>query len=143
MSPEPRHIVIDTNVLLSAGLLPHSVPARALTLALEQFVLAQDQATWQELQTRIARPKFDRYFGESGRLAHLTQLARSAAFFETGAAMAVCRDPDDDKFLALALVAQAQVIVTGDQDLRMLHPFQGVDICTPAEFLLRYQAGPR
>jgi putative PIN family toxin of toxin-antitoxin system len=141
MSNKRRHIVIDTNVLLSAGLLPNSVTANALAVALEHFVLAQNQATWHELQTRIARPKFDRYFGALGRLSHLTQLAQSAEFFEVSAVVAASRDADDNKFLALATDAQAQIIVTGDQDLLVLHPFQGIDICTPAQFLVQYPSG--
>jgi predicted nucleic acid-binding protein len=68
---EPAFIVIDTNVIISAGLLPQSKTAQVLALAIEHFVIAQNQATWHELETRIARPKFDRYFGESGRLRRL------------------------------------------------------------------------
>jgi predicted nucleic acid-binding protein len=46
-----------------------------------------------------------------------------------------CRDPKDDKFLELALSAQASCLVTGDQDLLVLHPFRGIPILTPAAFL--------
>ena len=56
MKTEPAYIVIDTNVLISAGLLPASKTAQVLALAVEHFVIAQNQATWHELETRIARP---------------------------------------------------------------------------------------
>ena len=46
-----------------------------------------------------------------------------------------CRDPKDNKFLALAIDAGAKTIVTGDKDLLVMHPYQGITICTPAEFL--------
>jgi uncharacterized protein len=46
-----------------------------------------------------------------------------------------CRDPKDNKFLALALDANAQTIVTGHQDLLVMHPYSGVAICTPVQFL--------
>ena len=46
-------------------------------------------------------------------------------------------DPDDDKFLACALEAQADCIVTGDPDLLNLGRYQGVDILKPGEFLER------
>jgi len=45
------------------------------------------------------------------------------------------RDPDDSIVLATAIAAQAQVIITGDQDLLELHPFRGVAILTPKQFL--------
>ncbi len=33
-----------------------------------------------------------------------------------------CRDPKDDQFLEVAVAGKADVIVSGDQDLLMLHP---------------------
>lgn len=47
-----------------------------------------------------------------------------------------CRDPKDDQFLALAVAANASAIVSGDDDLLVLHPLQGIDILKPAEFLV-------
>jgi predicted nucleic acid-binding protein len=52
----------------------------------------------------------------------------------------VCRDPDDDELLALALAAQVELIVSGDDDLLDLHSFEGVAIVTPAEALRRVEA---
>jgi predicted nucleic acid-binding protein len=48
MKTDPAYIVIDTNVLISAGLLPQSKTAQVLALAVEHFVIAQNQLTWQE-----------------------------------------------------------------------------------------------
>ena len=48
-----------------------------------------------------------------------------------------CRDPKDDKFLDVALTGEAQLIVTGDQDLLALHPFHGIEFLTPTAFLQR------
>jgi predicted nucleic acid-binding protein len=50
------------------------------------------------------------------------------------------RDPEDDHILACTLTAGADIIVTGDHDLLVLHPFRGVDIVTPAEFLANWVA---
>jgi len=47
----------------------------------------------------------------------------------------ICRDPDDDHVLALAIAAHADVIVTGDQDLLVLKTFQGIPILTPVQAL--------
>jgi uncharacterized protein len=66
-------IVIDTNVLISAGLLPNSTTAQALSVAVENFTIAQNEATWSELETRITRKKFDRY-----QFSYLTHLQASA-----------------------------------------------------------------
>jgi uncharacterized protein len=45
----------------------------------------------------------------------------------------VCRDPDDDEVLALAIAAQADLIVSGDNDLLVLQQFRGIPILSPAQ----------
>jgi predicted nucleic acid-binding protein len=45
MSPNPVFIVIDTNVLISAGLLPQSTTVQALAVALTHSVFTQNQDT--------------------------------------------------------------------------------------------------
>jgi putative PIN family toxin of toxin-antitoxin system len=46
-----------------------------------------------------------------------------------------CRDPDDDKFLELAVNGRADVIVSGDHDLLVLNPFRGIPIIDPGAFI--------
>jgi hypothetical protein len=46
-----------------------------------------------------------------------------------------CRDPQDNKFLALALDGKATHIVSGDEDLLVLYPFRGIPILTPRGFI--------
>lgn len=46
-----------------------------------------------------------------------------------------CRDPKDNKFLDLALAANAQILVSSDSDLLVLHPYRTIHIITPSEFL--------
>jgi uncharacterized protein len=140
MRTKPAFIVIDTNVLISAGLLPQSKTAQALALAVEHFVIAQNQLTWHELETRIARSKFDRYFSDNGRLAHLVKIAQSMQHFEVAAAVSVSRDASDDKFIALAVDAGANMIISGDPDLKDVRTYQGIEILSPAYFVERYKA---
>lgn len=139
MKTKPAYIVIDTNVLISAGLLPQSKTAQVLALAVEHFVIAQNQQTWHELETRIARPKFDRYFGDSGRMAHLVKIAQSMQHFEVTAEVAVSRDPTDDKFIALALDAGASILISGDPDLTDVSMHHGVEVLSPGDFFERFK----
>lgn len=142
MNHKPAYIVVDTNVLISAGLLPQSTTAQALALAVEHFVMAQNQDTWHELETRIARSKFDRYFGEFGRLRHLIKIAQSVEFFEVTAQVFVSRDQNDDKFLALAIDAGARWVISGDPDLKDIQVYEGVEVLSPTEFLDRMSQNP-
>ena len=46
-----------------------------------------------------------------------------------------CRDPKDNKFLELAVSGQANLIISSDNDLLVLHPFRGIFILKPVAFL--------
>jgi len=46
------------------------------------------------------------------------------------------RDPNDDHVLGCAVAAKAHLIISGDRDLLSLHPFQGISIHSPADFLV-------
>jgi predicted nucleic acid-binding protein len=48
------------------------------------------------------------------------------------AARPFSRDPDDDKFVHLALAGQARLLVSGDHDLLDLGPVEGTEVLTPA-----------
>jgi putative PIN family toxin of toxin-antitoxin system len=45
------------------------------------------------------------------------------------------RDPKDDKFVACALMGEAQYIITVDKDLLVLGNLAGIQMVTPYEFL--------
>lgn len=47
----------------------------------------------------------------------------------------VINDPDDDQVLACAISANADYIISGDQDLLTLKLYQNIPIVTPREFM--------
>ena len=128
-------VVIDTNVAVSAALLPRSVPRQAFDRALEQGPVLISPATVAELHDVLRRPHFDKYVHEDERRAFLATLVREAELVVVTDVVTVCRDPKDNKFLELALSGEATHIVSGDADLLVLHPFRGVCILTPRAFL--------
>jgi uncharacterized protein len=136
MIPMLEIFVFDTNTLLSALILPGSVPDRAFRKADARGRLAISEPTFDELQAVIARPKFDRYIPLADRLRFLENLANTAIQIPVIHTVTDCRDPKDNKFLELALSAPATLIASGDSDLLVLHPFQDIPILTPADFLL-------
>lgn len=127
--------VFDTNVLVSAVLILHSVPRRALDMALARGRLLVSAATVGELEEVLRRPKFDKYVREAERLEFLAALVRAAEVVDVTDEVTDCRDPKDNKFLGLAVSGKATHIVTGDADLLTLHPFRGISIVTPQAFL--------
>ena len=127
--------VFDTNVVISAMLLPSSVPRQAFDHALRQGRVLVSAATVGELDKVIRRPQFDKYLSEEERVEFLTTLVREAELRDPTEAVAVCRDARDNKFLELAVSGRATHIVTGDSDLLVLHPFRGIAIVAPHTFL--------
>ena len=130
-------IVIDTNVFVSAVVLPLSVPRQAVERALNDGILLISEATMGELAEVLYRPKFDHYVTTEERTLFLRQLAETAEFIPVIQKVVECRDPRDDKFLEVALNGRADVIITGDADLLALHPWRGIEILGPAEYLKR------
>lgn len=130
--------VVDTNVLLSAllwGGTPHAL--------LEQVrngtvTLISSPALLAELARVLDRPKFDvillrTHTSRAQTLAEVRLLAE--VIDPPPLAQPVCRDPDDDAVLALAIAAQTDIVISGDDDLLCLVSFGGIPILTPAQGL--------
>jgi len=131
-----RRIVIDTGVLVSAAIRPESVPALALEKALLHFEVCASEETLAELETVLLRPKFDAYAPLPARQGFVEGLRARVAMVAVSLAVADCRDPKDNKFLALAETADAELIVASDPHLTDLHPWRGIPIMPPAAFLV-------
>ena len=127
--------VIDTNVLISAALSARGMPARLVQLVLERDVLVFSQPTFDELKTRLYRPKFDRYISLELREAVLHDLSAAARWVEIGEPARYCRDRSDDMFIETALAARAGIVVSGDQDLLQAPPIRGLRILNPQQAL--------
>ena len=137
MPHEPERIVADTNLLVSRLLLPQSLPAQAVRKAVDEGQLLVSDATLGELADVLSRAKFDPYVSLEDRQDFIRVLNRVAERLIVTAPIKACREPKDDKFLEVALNGEANLILTGDRDLLALHPFRGVDILSPREYLER------
>jgi putative PIN family toxin of toxin-antitoxin system len=71
------------------------------------------------------------------RLAPDVQLVEIVEIVEIVQHIQASRGPKDDEFLEAAINGEGQVVVSGDNDLLTLHPFCGIAILTPAEYLSR------
>lgn len=134
-----RRWVLDTHALISRLLLPTGVAARAVDHALARGVVLVSEETMNELAEVISRPKFDRYLSVAERVQFLRLLGGVARMVNITHRVAACRDPKDDRFLHVALNGEAEAIVTGDRDLLVLHPFHGISILSPADFIAMVQ----
>jgi putative PIN family toxin of toxin-antitoxin system len=135
-----RRIVVDTSTLVSAALRADSKPRLALKKALELSELCLSEGTVSELETVLARPQFAKYGSVETFYACVESIRTDGIMFSVGASDLVAvdptrRDPKDNLFLALAAVCSANMIVSSDQDLLVLSPWNGIPILSPAQFL--------
>ena len=112
-------VVLDTNLLVSY-LLTHRPPIAALIdnhLAQDHFLLLTAPELLAELDRVLAYPKLQRYYTDEVRtrfVALVMALSEVVDLPET--IPRICRDPDDDRVIACAVVGKADVIVSGDGD---------------------------
>ncbi|MEY4903372.1 MAG: hypothetical protein RLZZ292_1187 [Bacteroidota bacterium] len=69
------------------------------------------------------------------RIQFFNIFCKIALLIEPTKIIEACRDPKDDKFLSLAISIGADYIVTRDNDLLCLNPFQNIPIITTGDFL--------
>lgn len=128
--------VVDSNVLISALLSPAGAPRCVLDqLAGAGSTLLFSNESFTELAVRLAKPKFDPYRTIEQMESFLDWLVELGEWVEPALQVEACRDNDDNKFLAIALSGEADCLITGDADLLVLDPFEGLPILKPATFL--------
>jgi putative PIN family toxin of toxin-antitoxin system len=133
-------IVFDASALVGALLKEGSVPERAFENARVEETICLSEAVEAELRDVFSRPKFKRYLSTGRGASMLALITLNARRVEPRDTIRDCRDPSDNKYLELALAAGATTIVSSDSDLLVLHPWRGIDILTPAQYLARATA---
>lgn len=123
-------LVLDTNVLISA-LHFGGRPRRLLEAILSgRHQLVAGNAILVELEAVLV----ETCRWERGRAAAARSEVEAVSDIVTPvAAPHVCRDPDDDEILAIAIAGKADALVTGDSDLLALRTYEGVRIVTVAQ----------
>ena len=127
--------VLDTNTLVSAALMAKSIPRQAFDMALNKGELLTSESCLAELNQVLHRPKFARYLTPFEADLFINQYSLKATVVTISSSITDCRDLKDNKFLELAIDGIANCIVTGDQDLLVLHPYRTLSIVTPFAFL--------
>ncbi len=131
-----KFFVFDTNTLISAVFNENSPPALALKKARTiGTLLVSDEITAEYLMV-FAREKFNRWLSLEIRIAFIENIISNALPIQIVENIQECRDPKDDKYLSLAVSAQADAIITGDNDLLVMNPFRQIPILNASNFLL-------
>jgi len=123
--------VIDT---VMSGVGWGGPPGAVLDAALDgRFELITSPDLLDELRRVLSYPKLQAVVGDAGELIKF--LALAAIVVTPTEPVTISRDPDDDRLIEAALEADADVIVSGDQDLLTLGRIGQTQVLTPREFL--------
>jgi putative PIN family toxin of toxin-antitoxin system len=126
-------VVFDSNVFISAFVIPGSQGERAFLLARrKRFVLHTSIAILTETAGRL-RQKFGQ--DEDDIKQALRHIARAAVVSKPTSKLSVVEDEPDNRILECALDGQADLVVTGDRHLLKLRRFRGIPIIRLADFL--------
>jgi uncharacterized protein len=133
-------LVFDTNVYVSAFVIPGSRSDLAFRLALRgAFELAVSREILTELRGKLAS-KFGLKETELDRVERT--ILGVAVLVEPGIQRGVLEDEPDNRILECAVAAEASAIVTGDRHLLRLKTYEGIGIMTVAELLYAFPEIP-
>ena len=130
--------IFDTNILVAA-FVSEGVCSKLLRRGRNgHFSLVTCPFILQEFQQTLAR-KFRATREEIQEALHLVREAAPIMVQTLGEIPGVCRDPDDNQILACAVAANADYLVTGDDDLLVLKEFKNIRIMKPRDFELLFK----
>jgi len=133
----PLRVVLDTNVVLSALLFGGRVGAVRDAWVAGRLVPLASRETFTELRRALEYPKFALTRAEIAGLIQDELLPFFEVVDDVAPVSGLCRDPHDDKFIALVIAGHCAVIVSGDRDLLALGKHQGIRLITVASLLLK------
>jgi len=135
-------VVLDTNIIVSSVLSKAGIPAQVMDAWREMgFALVISPAIVAEVRATLNYPRIrKKYALTDGEIDELTQLFELHALWvesETDVSGSRLVDDKDQMFLAAAIEAKVDLIVSGDHHLLELRTYAGIPIITVREFLER------
>lgn len=125
--------VLDTNVLIAAFLTEGLCSKLLFRARCREFELLLSRDILQEFDRNL-RKKFALTPSELSQARTILLGAAAQTVPKVDPINPVCRDPEDDKILALAKQEAADYLVTGDQDLLVIERYGRTRIVTPRSF---------
>lgn len=130
-------IIIDTNLCISM-LIGKRVTELRPILTSPSYELIVSNTLLQEIRIVTSRPKFARYFDPSLVEDFIYFIQVNSRSFILDHIPSRCRDPKDDFLLELAIISDADLLLTGDKDLLELHQIGNCKIITINQFAAQY-----
>jgi putative PIN family toxin of toxin-antitoxin system len=131
-------VVFDTKVLISV-LIFGGKPEVTLQVAMAKGVTLVVSA---EILLELEGVLVEKFGWTPERASTVRRRIREAAeLVVPRLVITACEDPDDNRILEAAKEGPADVIVSGDKHLLRMKVFEGIEILTVGEFLMRMSGG--
>ena len=130
-----KKVVLDTNILVSALLFKGELAAIVDLWERGKIMPVLSKETFAEFKTVLEYPKFSLTVQEIKVIVEEEMLPYFEVIEVAANIRGICRDADDDKFIACAVSASADFIVTGDRDLLDMVKYKSIRIVSASVFL--------
>ncbi len=130
-----KKVVLDTNILVSALLFKGELAGIVDLWKKGRIIPVLSKETFAEFKAVLEYPKFSLTGQEIKVIIEEEVLPYFEVIETTDNIKGICRDADDDKFIACAVSASADFIVTGDKDLLDIGKYKSVRIISASVLL--------
>lgn len=129
--------VFDTVVFVRALINPHGRWGRLLFGYCDRYVLVLSPEIVREILDVLYRSSLRERFPQIDEVAVDRALAiiEAAEVVEPAKQLAVCRDPNDNKFFECALEGGAAYIVSEDKDILDVGAYEGIRTVSASQFM--------
>jgi putative PIN family toxin of toxin-antitoxin system len=133
-----KKLVFDTSSLIPICLHPDREPAQIFKRATFHHDLFASSETIAELMEVLSRSKFDAWRSANQRMAWGMLYQSMVTVVDSMVKIEDCRDVKDNKFLEVAVSAQADILISSDIHLLELHPYRNMEILKLKDFGERF-----
>ncbi len=126
-------LVFDSNIFISAFVIPNSKAEKAILQVLEgndSLIISRD------IIDEILSVLSDKFYRDSEAISHTAlYLSDIAQIVEPNRKIHIFKDEPDNRVLECALEGKADAIITGDKAMLKLKEFEGIKIISLKEYL--------
>ena len=111
-------IVVDTNQLVRALMRPPELGTFLMAWQARRFIVVCSAQLFDEYERVLAYPEVAELVYPELRRIFFSQLVEDMELVELNDIPNICRDPEDDKVIATAVIGMVDYLATDDDDIR-------------------------
>ena len=133
MQNSSKRVIFDSNIWISFAIGKRLNELRIALTHPKVEVFVCQKLLW-EVRVTTQKPKLLKYISQD-RQKMLLELMRACQCVDIVEQISISRDPNDDYLLDLAVIVEADFLVTGDKDLLIFKNYQNTNIVSFASFM--------